>query len=163
VLFRDRDDAGEKLADVLQNLRGSRPIVLGISPGGLVVARHVADRLAAPLALLGEDFAATDAAREASGRTVLLVDDGVCTGATLLHACELVAPAGPREIVAAVPVAPPGWTPGRAAADLYCVARPSPFFAVAQWYLDLPEVGVDEARAARGGGQDWAYAGATSL
>ncbi len=49
MLFRDRVDAGKKLAAALKELKGSDVIVLGIPRGGVVVANEVADALAAPL------------------------------------------------------------------------------------------------------------------
>ncbi|MCL2515517.1 MAG: hypothetical protein FWF16_06170 [Microbacteriaceae bacterium] len=166
MLFRDRHDAGELLADTLLNFGGQRPVVLGASPGGVIVARHVADRLRAPLALVrGEGFAETDAGRAASGRTALLIDDGICTGATMRAALENTAAAHPARIVVAVPVAPQRIALGRLAADLYAIARPAPFSSVRRWYAELGEVSEEMVRAALAGheGQDWAYAGATSL
>ncbi len=163
MLFRDRDEAGELLGDVLLNLRGARPIVLGIPAGGLIVARRVAERLHAPLGAVGDGcFAETDAGRAAAGRTVIVVDDGIRTGATMIAALDAVAAAGPARLIAAAPVAPQRLALGRRAADLYAVARPAPFSAVRQWYVDFPEPGEEEMRAALSA-QTWAYAGATSL
>ncbi|HEY0248579.1 MAG TPA: phosphoribosyltransferase family protein [Gryllotalpicola sp.] len=168
MLFHDRDEAGELLADVLLNLRAERPVVLGIPAGGVVVARHVADRLGAPLGAVttlgDEPFAATEPGRAASGRTVVVVDDGIRSGATMLAALDAVATAGPRRLLAAAPVAPQRLSLGRHAADLYAVARPAPFAHVRRWYTDFPDVDDDEVRAALAdSAQFWAYAGATSL
>src|SRR5512136_1738752 len=49
MLFRDRVDAGKKLANALKELKGSDVVVLGIPRGGVVVAKEVADVLLAPL------------------------------------------------------------------------------------------------------------------
>ncbi len=48
-MFRDREDAGEQLADLLSDLRGENVVVLGIPRGGVEVAAVVARRLGAPL------------------------------------------------------------------------------------------------------------------
>lgn len=48
-MFRDRVDAGRRLAAVVQDLRGPETVVLGIPRGGIVVAREVARALDAPL------------------------------------------------------------------------------------------------------------------
>lgn len=50
--FRDRREAGERLALRLRQLRGDRAVVLGLSEGGLVVAGEIADVLGAPLDIL---------------------------------------------------------------------------------------------------------------
>ncbi len=50
--FRDRREAGERLALRLRQLRGHRAVVLGLSAGGLVVAGEIADVLTAPLDIL---------------------------------------------------------------------------------------------------------------
>ncbi len=50
--FRDRREAGERLALRLRPLRGDRAVVLGLSEGGLVVAGEIADILGAPLDIL---------------------------------------------------------------------------------------------------------------
>jgi putative phosphoribosyl transferase len=50
--FRDRRDAGAKLADAIGELQLSDPVVLGIPRGGVVVADEVASRLSAPLEVL---------------------------------------------------------------------------------------------------------------
>ena len=48
-LFKDREDAGKKLARLLTEFRGKRMVVLGMPRGGVVVAKEVADALDAPL------------------------------------------------------------------------------------------------------------------
>ncbi len=48
-MLRDREDAGEQLADLLSDLKGGNVVVLGIPRGGVEVAAVVARRLAAPL------------------------------------------------------------------------------------------------------------------
>ncbi|MEO8908586.1 MAG: phosphoribosyltransferase [Microbacteriaceae bacterium] len=75
------------------------------------------------------------------GRGVIIVDDGVATGATARAACQVARAAGAVHIILAVPVAPPDWAvhPGDDADEFICVARPSPFFAIGQWYEDFTQ------------------------
>jgi len=49
MIFRDRVDAGQQLAEALADLRAEHPIVIGIARGGMPVAAEVARRLEAPL------------------------------------------------------------------------------------------------------------------
>lgn len=81
-----------------------------------------------------------------TGRTAIVVDDGVATGATARAACRLARARGARQVVLAVPVAPPGWQ-ARIGGDAdVCVAlsTPEPFFAVGQFYDEFDQVGEDE-------------------
>ena len=80
------------------------------------------------------------------GRTVVLVDDGLATGATMRAAVEAARSQGPRSVVVAVPVAP------RHALrelrdevdDLVWLLAPDPFHAVGLWYEDFREIPDDE-------------------
>ncbi|MFR9729864.1 phosphoribosyltransferase [Saccharopolyspora sp. MS10] len=71
-----------------------------------------------------------------AGRDVLLVDDGLATGATARAALRMLRQAGPRSLVLAVPVgAPDAVEACEADADeVLCVLRPVGFSAVGQWY-----------------------------
>ncbi|MFU8806082.1 MAG: phosphoribosyltransferase family protein, partial [Bradymonadaceae bacterium] len=82
------------------------------------------------------------------GRTVVLVDDGLATGATMAVAVKAVAEQNPREIIVAVPVAS-----GEAfrllqnqVARIITYATPSPFFGVGAWYEDFSQTTDDEVR-----------------
>ncbi|WP_346765522.1 phosphoribosyltransferase [Thioalkalivibrio sp. XN8] len=81
-------------------------------------------------------------------RTVVLVDDGVATGASMEAAIEAVRQLGPERVVAAIAVAPPEVVERlEAAADeVVCLATPEPFFAVGAWYQDFGEVSDEEVR-----------------
>lgn len=75
------------------------------------------------------------------GRTIILVDDGLATGASMRAAASAVRALGPRRLVIAVPVGAPS-TCGdlRSEADeVVCYAQPEPFQAVGQWYLDFSQ------------------------
>ncbi|MFJ9691096.1 phosphoribosyltransferase family protein [Kitasatospora sp. NPDC101183] len=80
------------------------------------------------------------------GRTVVVVDDGVATGSTALAACRIVRARGAARVVLAVPVAPRDWTERLAGAadELVCVATPSPFFAIGEFYEDFSQTGDEE-------------------
>lgn len=81
-----------------------------------------------------------------TGRTALIVDDGVATGSTARAACLVARALGAAEVVLAVPVAPPEWTHRLAgSADaLVALATPPAFFAVGQWYSDFSQTSDDE-------------------
>ena len=77
-----------------------------------------------------------------SGKTVILVDDGIATGASLLAGIRAVRAMEPARIVVAVPVAPPDTCERLAdeVDEIICVATPEPFGAVGQFYDEFSEV-----------------------
>ena len=81
-----------------------------------------------------------------AGRVVIVVDDGVATGATLSAALRGLRKRKPAELVAAVAVAPSETLERfRAEADrVVCLSTPQPFFAVGQFFLSFPQVSDDE-------------------
>ena len=82
------------------------------------------------------------------GRTVILVDDGIATGATMWAAAAAVRQQQPKRLVIAVPVAPPstGTELATQADDVVCVAQPEPFYAIGEFYRDFPQVSDEEVR-----------------
>ncbi len=85
-----------------------------------------------------------------AGRTVVLVDDGLATGATMRAALAAVRRAGPAAVVVvAVPVCAPGVALDADA--VVCLVAPRPFGAVGRWYADFGQVTDDEVRAALAG------------
>jgi predicted phosphoribosyltransferase len=200
--FRDREDAGRRLAAKLFSY-ANRPdvIVLALPRGGVPVGFEVARALDAPLDVfvvrkLGipwhEELAmgaiasggvrvldrdtiraarvseadiqrVTDAEeaelarREAryrgnrpfpdlEKRTVILVDDGLATGATMRAAVAALRHEGPSKIVVAVPVASPETCDAfRDIADeIICAETPEPFRAVGLWYEDFSQTSDGE-------------------
>ncbi|MGO0123475.1 phosphoribosyltransferase [Desulfothermobacter acidiphilus] len=83
------------------------------------------------------------------GRTIILTDDGIATGFTVLAALRSLRRAGPREIILAVPVAPPDTLASlRPEVDeLVCLYAPELFMAVGQFYEDFPQTTDEEVIA----------------
>lgn len=83
-----------------------------------------------------------------NNRCVILVDDGIATGATMRAAVAALRQAGPSEIVVAVPVgAPTTLNLLRNEADkVICLAVPDMLFSIGQWYSDFTQVSDEEVR-----------------
>jgi predicted phosphoribosyltransferase len=202
ALYRDRHDAGEKLADALEDLRGTpNLLVLALPRGGVPVAEAVARRLGAPLDVFvvrkigypgHEEFAMGAVASggivlinpglagqvseetfrgaleravrelnererlyrgvrppaQVEGRTIVLVDDGLATGATMRAAVEAIRRRRPERIIVAVPIASPDACEAlaREVDRVVCAATPEPFHAVGLWYEDFSPTTDDEVR-----------------
>ena len=82
-----------------------------------------------------------------TGRTAVIVDDGIATGSTARVACQVARAHGASRVVLAVPVAPVDWVEriGADADECVCVATPEPFFGVGQFYVDFRQTSDDEA------------------
>jgi putative phosphoribosyl transferase len=202
--FKNRKEAGERLAKELSGYRGQQGIVvLGLPRGGVPVAEQVARALAAPLGVFivrkigvpGQPELAMGAIgsggvrvvnesvrraagvseeefervaeeegrklqeREAAyagerpeldlaGKTVILVDDGIATGATMRVAIKALRRLGPKKLIVAVPVAPPETCDVLAGEvdELVCPLRPPDFSAVGRWYVDFGQTSDEEVR-----------------
>lgn len=85
---------------------------------------------------------------DVADRPVVVVDDGVATGATILATARSVRRMGPSFLVIGVPVAP-RQSLGRLGEEVdrvVCLASPEPFFAVGQWYEDFRQVDDESVR-----------------
>lgn len=93
---------------------------------------------------------------EPRGRVVILVDDGIATGATMRVAIRALRAKEPKKIVLAVPVAAPDSAQiiRSEVDDFVCLATPEGFYAVGQWYRDFRQTTDGEViellRRARG-------------
>ncbi|HEY6871196.1 MAG TPA: phosphoribosyltransferase [Geobacteraceae bacterium] len=198
MIYKDRSDAGKKLAKMLSSY-GDRPdvIVLGLPRGGVAVAHEIATALHAPLdvlivrkigfpgnpelavgaisetgtLVLNEDIIASygvsrdylakettrqkeEIARRAvlfrggeglpplAGKTVILVDDGVATGATVKAAVTTLKHEKLARLVVALPVASPDAeaTIRRMVDEWICLQAPPGFMAVGSFYQDFTQV-----------------------
>ncbi|MHC5005142.1 MAG: phosphoribosyltransferase [Planctomycetota bacterium] len=76
------------------------------------------------------------------GRSVILTDDGIATGSTMLAALDVLRHRAPHETIVAVPVAPPDrLDPVRSRCDrLICLLAPATFWAVGQFYDRFDQV-----------------------
>ncbi len=91
---------------------------------------------------------------DAAGRIVIVVDDGLATGATMIAALHAVRERGPARLVCAVPVASAdSLEQVRPYADeIVCLQAPADFRAVGQFYRSFPQVEDDEVVAWLGAG-----------
>lgn len=85
---------------------------------------------------------------EPGNRTVILVDDGLATGSTMLAAVKFAKSLHPAAVIVAVPVASrQACAHVREVADeCVCLAVPTPFFAVGEWYQDFRQTTDSEVR-----------------
>jgi predicted phosphoribosyltransferase len=88
-------------------------------------------------------------APDVAGKTVLVVDDGLATGSTMLAAVQALRSLRAGRIVVAVPTAPRQTCEALedVADEVVCLRQPEPFYAVGLSYEDFAEVSDDEVRA----------------
>ncbi len=81
-----------------------------------------------------------------TGRVVIVVDDGSATGATMIAALQTLRQRAPRQLIAALGVAPSDALSSIAAAAdaVICLATPSPFYAVGQHFSDFRQISDEE-------------------
>jgi predicted phosphoribosyltransferase len=198
--FRDRQQAGQLLADCLDRYRGtSGLLVLALPRGGVEIGFEVACALNAPLDVFivrklgfpgNEEYAIGAIARGGvrvmnpmthmlvtpkeiqkivdrekielarrekfyrgnrlpapiSGCTVIVVDDGLATGSTMLAALIAVRQHNPLEVIAAVPVGEAQSCDALTAYadEVICMASPEPFRGVGCWYKQFPQASDDQ-------------------
>jgi predicted phosphoribosyltransferase len=125
--------------------------VMNVAPGLSVTQREVdavVQREQAELARRERLYRGTQPPVAIAGRTVIVVDDGLATGATMRAAVAAVRKLGPERLIVAVPV-------GAAetceqlegeADEVVCAETPAPFHAVGLWYRDFPQSTDDEVK-----------------
>ena len=143
---------------------GERELAMGaIASGG---ARILNQRLIAELGVTEKQVAETIADQEAElqrreelyrgvrpgipiqGRIIILVDDGIATGSSMLAAIEALRTLQPKKIVVAVPVAPTHAETdiGNVADEFICVDQPEWFYGIGQFYQDFSQTQDLEVR-----------------
>ena len=141
----------------------SRDVIamLGISQASIDA---VAVREQAELERRERAYRADRPAAPLHGRTVLLVDDGLATGATMRAAVRSLRAHAPARIVVAVPVgAPETCAELRDEADeVVCAHSPASFHAVGSWYDDFSQTSDDEVRELLARAADFGSARASS-
>jgi putative phosphoribosyl transferase len=87
-------------------------------------------------------------APDVAGKTILVVDDGLATGSTMLAAVQALRSLGAGRVVVAVPTAPRQTCEALegVADEVVCLRQPDPFYAVGLSYVDFAEVTDDEVR-----------------
>ncbi len=203
MIYKDRSDAGRRLARALLPYAKDFPVVLALPRGGVIVAAEIAAELDAPLDLLlvrkiGVPFqpelamgAVVDGGRphiirnediishagvserdfhrvceaelteldrrrdlylagrprvDVAGRVVIVVDDGIATGATVRAALEAIHERNPRRVVLATPVAPTRTLEelSEVTDDIVCLQSHETFYAIGLYYDDFRQVSDDE-------------------
>ncbi len=124
---------------------------------------RAADREAATIQRQERDFRGDEPAAPLEGRQVILVDDGLATGATMRAAARAIRGQRPLRLVIAVPVG------ARTTCDAFrdeadrviCAATPEPFQAVGLWYQDFSQTTDEDVRALLAASRERRHAGAT--
>ncbi|KMO70846.1 erythromycin esterase family protein [Mycolicibacterium chlorophenolicum] len=118
---------------------------LGVTPQQL---RDVAEREGRELVRREAAYRGGRPPLELAGQTVILVDDGLATGASMMAAVQALRDRDPAEIVIAVPAAPESTCREFMAIvdDVVCASMPTPFLAVGESFWDFSQVGDDEVR-----------------
>jgi predicted phosphoribosyltransferase len=109
------------------------------------VARREQEELERRERLYRDDRPAPDV----RGRTVILVDDGLATGASMQAAARAMYALGARRVIVAVPVAAAATCRQleRAVDEVVCLVTPEPFYAVGLWYDHFEQTTDEEVRA----------------
>ena len=206
MMFRNRSEAGRRLAKALAHYKKDDPLVLALPRGGVAVAVEIALALNAALDLIlvrklgvpwqpelamgavvdgehpyvvrnedilaqinltGEEFREICEREldeierrrrlylqglpreDVEGRTVIVVDDGIATGATTRAALLAVRNQRPRWLVLAVPVAPASTLEELSPEtnDIVCLSSPEPFYSIGQFYEDFRQISDKEVIA----------------
>ncbi len=200
MLFRNRHDAGKKLAEALKKYKNKKDvIVLGIPRGGVEVAFDIAKELKVPLSIVvtkkighpsepefaigavspdnyvvdesykqeaGESYISNTVKElnkeikrcykeyvrgempELKNKIVIVVDDGLATGYTMLAAIKHIRSNNAKKVIAAIPVAAQdSYEKVKAVADeIICLNIPSFFSAVGIFYQEFKQLEDEEVK-----------------
>jgi predicted phosphoribosyltransferase len=118
---------------------------LGITPD---VIERAADEEAPELQRREQTYREGRSMPDLTGKTVILVDDGLATGASMRAAIEAVRRLQPAKTVVAVPAAPASTCRELTSEvdEVVCASTPSPFYAVGSAYWDFTQTTDDEVR-----------------
>jgi predicted phosphoribosyltransferase len=117
-------------------------------PNADEIIEAVTERETAELERREHEYRDGRPAPEIRGRTVILIDDGLATGATMRAAVAALRQRGAARIVVAVPVGPPDTCREleEVADEVVCASAPESFQAVGQYYDDFSQTTDDEVR-----------------
>ena len=107
---------------------------------------EVEDRERAELGRRAERYRAGHPRVPLTGKTAIVVDDGIATGSTARAACQVARANGAARVVLAVPVAPQASLDALASSadEVLAAEVPEPFLAIGQWYQDFAQTGDAE-------------------
>ena len=129
-------------------VRVLNPDVVNALPNAGEIIESVTQRETAELERREHEYRNGRPAPEITGRTVILIDDGLATGATMRAAVKALRQRGAVRIVVAVPVGPPDTCKEfeDVADEVVCASAPEFFQAVGQYYDDFSQTSDDEVR-----------------
>lgn len=118
-------------------------------PIGQDTINSVAERERRELARRDQAYRGERPPPAVEGKTVIVVDDGVATGATMRAGISALKQLMPARIVAAVPVAPPDTVNllEQEADEVVALSTPEPFYGVGYWYEDFGQTSDEEVRS----------------
>ena len=204
MLFRDRIEAGQRLAKELKNYaKRTNTVILALPRGGVPVAFEIAKTLQLPLDIFlvrklgvpGQEELAMGAIASGNvtvfnedivqqfhispqtidhikneqerilakrnllyrnnqppskitGKTIILVDDGIATGATIRAAIKAIKQSNCEQLIVAVPIAPESTIHSlkQDVENIICLEKPEPFYAIGNWYQNFPQTSDKEVR-----------------
>ena len=196
-IFKDRNDAANRLADKLKKYKNEDGVILAIPRGGVPIGYYIAEDLDLPLEIvlskkighpnnsefaigsvslqgvvidesvtgIPKDYIERESNRilevleekfklfmgdckltDLKNRTVIIVDDGVATGNTIMATINAVKKSYPKKIIVAVPVSPIESARKLSVMvdEFICLQIPKVFFGVGQFYDDFSQVSDEE-------------------